>query len=197
VGVDRANAAAAAGCRIVIGGEMGIGNTTSASCIVSLLTNVESGCIASIVGRGAGVDDRGLEKKIAVITDATNRVRSLKNVDAKRIACEVGGLEIVALSGFYTQSAERGMTILLDGFIATSAALLAQAMMPHVTDNMIAGHRSSEPGHQLSLSKLNLSPVLDLGLRLGEATGALTALPLLDLAATMMNEMATLEELKP
>jgi nicotinate-nucleotide--dimethylbenzimidazole phosphoribosyltransferase len=192
IGSARAQAARDAGCRLVIGGEMGIGNTTAASCLVGLLAEFDSD---KIVGRGAGIDDAGLVRKRQVGDEAMERVRCLGSVGAKRIACEVGGLEIVALAGFYARAAEVDLVIVLDGFIATAAAILAEALRPGTSLNMLAGHCSSEPGHALALSKLDLQPLLHLNFRLGEATGALAALPLIDLAAAMVSQMATLDEL--
>lgn len=192
IGASHARSAMADGCRLVIGGEMGIGNTSSPSCLISLLTGASA---EQTVGRGAGDDDAGLARKHEVVQSAIVRVRALGEIDAKRIACEVGGLEIVALAGFYAKAAELRLTILLDGFISTSAALVADALSPGSRKQMIAAHRSTEPGHMAALEHLDLSPLLDLNLRLGEATGALAALPLLDLAAAMINEMATLDEL--
>jgi nicotinate-nucleotide--dimethylbenzimidazole phosphoribosyltransferase len=192
VGATRAKLACDAGCMLLIGGEMGIGNTTAASCIIGLFCDCDS---ESIVGRGAGSDDAGLLRKREVVAQAIARVRSLKPASPKQIGCEVGGLELVALAGFYHSAADRGRTVLLDGLIATAAALLADAMFPGTRDFMIAGHESSEPGHVVALNKLQLTPMLNLQMRLGEGTGALAALPLLDLAAAMMREMATLGEL--
>lgn len=192
VGRSRAASANQDGCRLVIGGEMGVGNTTSASCLIGLFTEIDSD---RIVGRGAGIDDTGLARKREVVRSAIKRVKTLGKVDAKRMGCEVGGLEIVALAGFYAHAAELGLTIVLDGFIATAAAILAEAIRPTTCDQMIAGHRSSEPGHVMALSHLGLTPLLDLNLRLGEASGALVALPLIDLAAAMINQMATLDDL--
>ncbi len=194
VGQTRANAAVEVGCRLVIGGEMGIGNTTSASCLVSWLSGVT---VEEAVGHGAGLDDAGLARKRTVVRDAIERVKCLGDVSAKQVGYELGGLEIVALAGFYARAAELRLTIVLDGFIATAAALLANAICPDTSRQMIAGHRSTEPGHMAALSSLGLAPVLNLNFRLGEATGALAALPLIDLAAAMMNGMATLSELAP
>jgi len=194
VGVERAARACAAGHVLLIGGEMGIGNTTTASCLIGLLTDDSNP--ERLVGRGAGIDDTMLNRKQQVVIEAINRVRELGAVAPRGIACEVGGLEIVALAGFYTEGARLGATLLIDGLIATSAALLAESLHPSVRDNMIAGHCSTEPGHKAALHQLNLDPILDLNMRLGEATGALAALPLLDLAAAMMTDMATLSELE-
>lgn len=192
VGVKRASIACDAGNKILIGGEMGIGNTTPASCLIGLLCDLES---ETVVGRGAGIDDEGLIRKRAVVTKAMQRVRQLNDLTPQQIACEVGGLEIVALAGFYYQAAISERTILLDGLIATSAALLVDAMFPGTRDWMIAGHQSAEPGHVAALEKLQLKPILNMQLRLGEGTGALASLPLIDLASAMMNDMATLQEL--
>ena len=191
VGRDRASAAADTGCRLVIGGEMGIGNTTPAACLIAKLTGC---CVDDVIGRGAGLDDAGLDRKRAVVGDALARIVEVS--DVHRIGAEVGGLEIAALAGFYQQAAKRELTIVLDGFIATAAALLAQAVDPSCTARMVAAHRSAERGHQIALAHLGLTPVLDLGMRLGEASGALVALPLLDLAAAMMRDMATLDDLQ-
>jgi len=193
VGKDRASKAINAGNKLLIGGEMGIGNTTSASCLVALLTDSDP---EVVVGRGAGIDDEGLARKKYVVANAVQRVRSLGKCSPKQIACEVGGLEIVALAGYYAEGAERGATLVLDGFIATAAALVAESIAPGTSRSMIAGHRSLEPGHAIALASLDLKPVLDLQMRLGEATGALASLPLIDLAAAMIREMATLDELK-
>lgn len=193
IGAMRARSAKADGCRLVIGGEMGIGNTTSASCLIGLITGADA---QQVVGRGAGIDDSGLARKREVVASAMARVQALGEIDTKRIACEVGGLEIVALGGFYATAAEMGLTVLLDGLIATSAALIADGLSSGARQQMIAAHRSTEPGHMVALRSLELVPLLDLNLRLGEGTGALAALPLLDLAAAMVNQMATLDELK-
>jgi nicotinate-nucleotide--dimethylbenzimidazole phosphoribosyltransferase len=192
VGVARAAKAAEAGNKILIGGEMGIGNTTPASCLIALLCNVESDLV---VGRGAGVDDAGLQRKREVVAKAVKRVQAMGSLTPHQIGAELGGLEIVALAGFYREAARRGLTVVLDGLIATSAAVLADSIFPGTSDNMIAGHQSTEPGHLAALQKLKLEPVLNMQLRLGEATGALAALPLLDLAAAMMKDMASLSEL--
>ncbi|QDS91122.1 Nicotinate-nucleotide--dimethylbenzimidazole phosphoribosyltransferase [Rosistilla ulvae] len=196
VGVERAEAAIAENCQVLIGGEMGIGNTTSATCLIGLLCESQiDSSVAEIVGRGAGLDDRQLSQKQQVVIAAIERVRRMGTPDAKQIGCEVGGLEIVALAGFYARAAQAGRTLLIDGMIATSAAVLADAIHPGTRCQMIAGHRSTEPAHAAALAKLQLTPILDLQMRLGEATGAIAALPILDLAAAMLCEMATLGEL--
>lgn len=193
VGAERAQCACDAGNKLLIGGEMGIGNTTAASCLIGLLTDAEP---ESVVGRGAGVGDEGLARKVWVVRSAMERVRGLGCKSIQEIAAQAGGLEIVALAGFYAEGARRGATLLIDGLIATSSALIAHAIDPEVTTKMIAGHRSTEPGHIVALKRLGLTPILDLKMRLGEATGALASLPILDLAAVMINNMATLDDLQ-
>ena len=189
VEVGREQARDAAECAVVIGGEMGIGNTTPASCLVAAFTGQPA---ETVVGLGAGLPASGRSRKVQVVQDAVARVDGL---DAAAIGAGVGGLEIAALAGFLIQAAEQRQTVLLDGFIATAAALLAERLAPGTAASMIAGHRSVEPGHRAALAALGLDPVLDLGLRLGEATGALAALPLVDLAAAMLT-MATLDEVE-
>ncbi|WP_417736710.1 nicotinate-nucleotide--dimethylbenzimidazole phosphoribosyltransferase [Rosistilla oblonga] len=197
VGVERAEAAIAENSQVLIGGEMGIGNTTAATCLIGLLCESEIGSnVAEIVGRGAGLDDQQLSHKQQVVVAAIERVRALGPLNAKQIGCEVGGLEIVALAGFYARAAQAGRTVLIDGVIATSAAVLADAIHPGTRAQMIAGHRSTEPAHNAALAKLQLTPIVDLQMRLGEATGAIAALPILDLAAAMLCDMATLGELE-
>lgn len=193
VGADRARRACLAGNLLLIGGEMGIGNTTAASCLIGLLTGAKP---EAVVGRGAGVGDEGLARKLKVARATIERVHALGIGSPKEIAAQVGGLEIVALAGFYTQGAALGATLLVDGLIAASAALVAVLIDPTVGDKMIAGHRSTEPGHMVALERLGLAPVLDLKMHLGEATGAIASLPILDLAAAMLNDMATLDELQ-
>lgn len=193
VGEARAAAAIAGGNRVLIGGEMGIGNTTSASCLIGLLCPCDRN---QLVGRGAGIDDEQLAKKQMVVAGAIAQVESLKIDDPRQIACEVGGLEIVALAGFYAEGAKQGATLVVDGLIATAAALLADKIAAGTRQQMIAGHQSTEPGHIAALAALELTPVIDLQMRLGEATGALAALPILDLAAAMIGEMATIQELQ-
>lgn len=197
VGMERATAAADAGSRLLIGGEMGIGNTTPATCLIALLCGVDDEReIARLVGAGAGADSDQLARKRKVVQTAVRRVRSVGLEQPQQIGCQVGGLEIAALAGFYATCAERRCTIIVDGLIATSAALLANAVRPGTRRSMLGGHHSTEPAHRVALERLELKPIQDLNMRLGEGTGALAALPIVDLAATMMNDMASLDELE-
>ena len=197
VGTERATAAVKAGSRMLIGGEMGIGNTTAATCLIALLCEVsEHYLLDSIVGTGAGIDGARLAQKRKVVQDAVGRVRRHGSLTPRQIGCHVGGLEIVGLAGFYAAGAQMGVTVLIDGMISTSAALLAEVVQPGCVQQMIAGHLSTEPAHKIALKQLGLEPLLDLQMRLGEGTGALAAVPMLDLAAAMMNKMALISDLQ-
>lgn len=188
VGQEEAVAVVNDGCQLLIAGEMGIGNTTPASCLTALLTGADPD---QVVGRGAGADDDTISRKRAVVADALTRYRSL---DPWHAAQAMGGLEIAAMAGFMSAAAQHRRTLLLDGFVATAAALIVAAIEPNSTRQMLAAHRSAEPGYALALNHLGLTPILDgWQMRLGEATGALTALPLLDAAAAILG-MGTLAE---
>ena len=185
--------------KVLIGGEMGIGNTTAASCLTAWWTDA---AVADVVGPGAGLDDAGIRRKRDVVTQTLVRVDTLgfdrataTADDAREIARQIGGLEIVSLAGFYAAAAQRRVVVLLDGFISTAAALVAETIRPGTKNHMIAAHQSTEPGHAAALAYLGLQPVLSMSMRLGEASGALAAMPMLDLAAAMMRDMATLDEL--
>lgn len=192
VGTAQADAAANEQYAVVAAGEMGIGNTTSASCLVTLLTGISP---EHSVGRGAGVSDDGLSIKRAIVMQATQRAMPwLKKEDWKGVACEVGGFEIIAMSAFFVRAAQRRMVIVLDGFIATAAALLSERLYPGTARSMIASHLSSEPGHIKALESLGLSPFLNWNLRLGEGTGAIMLMPMLDTAVAMVTQMATLDD---
>jgi len=180
---------AAAGYEIVALGEMGIGNTTSAAAIITALTSRKA---SDIVGSGTGIDAARLAHKIAVVERAA---ALLVGADAHRVACAVGGFEIVGLAGTIAGLAARRIPVVLDGFIVSAAALLARDLAPGCLDYCIAGHRSAELGHRLALDALGLEPLLDLDLRLGEASGAALALPLVEASARMLQEMKTFEEL--
>lgn len=191
-GVEQVRAAANDGIQLLIGGEMGIGNSTSASCLTAAIcgrTTIEC------VGRGAGLAYDRIEHKIQVVQRILDRNRDFIDLgDWKNVGAAFGGFEIVALAGMFTEANRLQMTILLDGFIATAGALLAFAIDPSIVHCMIAAHGSPEPGHRLALEHLSLEPVLEWGMCLGEASGALVALPLLDGAASIINRMATLRE---
>jgi nicotinate-nucleotide--dimethylbenzimidazole phosphoribosyltransferase len=166
-------------------GEMGIGNTTSAAAVICAITGASP---EDVVGRGTGLDDDGMRRKLGVVAAALSRLRSN---DWRTVASEVGGYEIVGLAGALLAAASRRIPILLDGFIVASAALLAQAIAPVSIGYCIAAHRSREHGHAVALRHLGLVPLLDLDLRLGEGSGAALAMPLCDAASRMVREMKT------
>lgn len=192
VGVSEARNAVARGSKVLIGGEMGIGNTTAAACLTSLLTDVPAD---RTTGSGAGADDKTLETKRRIVSAATSRARALFRKDIREGLLGIAGFEIAALAGFFAEAAKHPVVLLLDGYVATAAALVAQTLRPGVATRMVASHLSSEPGHRAALAFLGLQPLLDWNMRLGEGTGALAALPLLDGAVTLLRDVATLDEL--
>jgi len=178
------------GQHIVALGEMGIGNTTAASAITATLTG-ES--IGTVTGRGTGLDDLGRNRKLHVIKRSIKRHfgASSSNPEPLEILRCVGGLEIAAMTGFIFGAATERMAIICDGFISTAAAAVAYAVCPRVADYMFAGHCSEEPGHRHLLRYIGIKPILDLGMRLGEGTGAVLAMPVIESACRLFSEMAT------
>ena len=183
VGREVAADLVAAGARCLITGDMGIGNTTASAALIAGYTGRPA---EEVTGRGTGVDDATLGRKVDVVERAVAR----RTGD---LLAEVGGLEIAALSGYILEAADRRVPVIVDGVIACAALLAASARKSDVTDVCIAGHLSTEPGAHAALGHLGLTPVLDLGLRLGEGTGALLALHLVRAAALVLNEMATFD----
>ena len=189
LGVGRRQFEEAGQVGIALVGEMGIGNTTTAAALASALL----GCPPSeVIGRGTGVDESGLARKREAVGLGLARHGHL--TDPLEILAALGGLEIAALAGTMLAAASKRVPILLDGFITTAAALAADRLDPAVRPYFIAAHRSPEPGHAVLLDALGLTPLLDLGLRLGEASGAAFALPLIRLAAAVLRDVATFEE---
>jgi len=177
------------GCNVVGFGEMGIGNTASASLITHCLTGA---ALADCVGRGTGLDDAGLARKQALLDKALTRYRTAGGSDQPmQVLAEFGGFEIAMMVGAMLAAAEAKMLLLIDGFIVGVAALTAARLFPALTEYCVFCHRSAEPGHVAQLKALNAEPLLDLGLRLGEGTGAALAWPLVEAAASFLNEMAS------
>jgi len=191
VGAERAAADVAAGATLLIAGDMGIGNTTAAACLVCAFTNELPD---AIVGHGTGLDEAGRARKVAVVERALARARACAPRDAVDWLAQVGGLEIAAMSGYYVEGARRAVPVLLDGFISAAAALAARTIAPRAVDWMLAAHASAERGHRAALRHLGLEPLVDLGLRLGEGSGAALVLPLVDAAIALHAEMATFAE---
>lgn len=188
VGLEVAQTLAAQGGALLAGGEMGIGNTTPAAALTAFFTGRSA---RDVTGRGTGVDDEGLTRKIRVVEQALERHHDV--ADPLDALARFGGLEIAALTGFYLGAAAARTPVVLDGFIATAAALVAAALKPAVKDYLFASHLSQEPGHRAQLEQLGLEPLFDLGLRLGEGTGAVLAFGILEAAAAALS-MATFAE---
>jgi nicotinate-nucleotide--dimethylbenzimidazole phosphoribosyltransferase len=178
------------GLDVVLTGDMGIGNTTAAAALVCAVTGADP---VDVVGRGTGVDDAGLARKRDAVARALGANRVPAGDPLGRLAA-LGGLEIAGLVGVVLEAAAQRRPVLVDGFVSGAAALVAAALAPRVTDYLIASHRSQELGHGVALDHLGLRPLLDLDLRLGEGTGAVLALPLLESAVRVLNEMATFDE---
>ncbi len=176
---------------LFVGGEMGIGNTTSASALYCALLNAPANIM---VGRGTGVDDEGLKRKTdAVKTALALHAQRISNGILDTMQC-VGGLEIAALAGAYIACAQRGIPSLVDGFISTAAALCATRLNKGVRDWLLYAHCSDEAGHEKALSLMEASPMLKIGMRLGEGSGAVTVYPILQSALKLHSEMATFEQ---
>jgi len=188
-GAALAEEALDAGADLLATGEMGIGNTTSASAITVALTGASP---ERATGRGAGADDAMLARKVSVVRRALE-VNHPDPSDGLDVLAKVGGFEIAGLVGVILSAAARRAPVVLDGFISGAAALVAQALAPDVRHVLLAAHRSAEPGHACALERLGLTPYLDLGLRLGEGTGAALFVHLARAAARIWREMATFE----
>ena len=190
VGIDLALESNAKGEFLLAVGEMGIGNTTAASAIAVMLTKQPS---ASVTGMGTGLDSAGKIHKQTIIDESIQMHFGGRVPDTSpmNILRAVGGLEIAAMTGFILAAAAHRQAVVCDGFISTAAAALAFAMAPHVRGYLLAGHCSEEPGHRHLLRFIGLSPILGLDMRLGEGTGAVLAMPIIESALRLFTEMAT------
>lgn len=190
-GYEIAGAQAARGVRLLATGEMGIGNTAAAAAVAAVLLNRP---VSEVTGRGAGLSSEGLAHKIAVIERAVkiNRPRAGDPID---VLHKVGGLDIAGLVGVFLGGAARRVPVLIDGAISAAAALIAARLCPAAQDYMIATHASEEPCGDMLLKELRLAPFIHAGMRLGEGTGAVAAMPLLDMALAVYSEMPTFEEI--
>lgn len=171
---------------LLIVGEMGIGNTSAASLLLSKLGKIP---LAECIGRGTGLDDAGLQHKETVLSQVLHKHRNLKS--PIEVLAAMGGLEIAMMVGALLQAASQRRILLIDGFIASSALLVAEQLQPGVKDFAVFSHHSAEPGHSQLLALLDAKPLLDLGLCLGEGTGAAVAFPLLQSALAFLNDMAS------
>jgi nicotinate-nucleotide--dimethylbenzimidazole phosphoribosyltransferase len=178
------------GADLLVAGDMGIGNTTPAATLVAVLTGAD---VASVVGRGTGIDDAAWMLKCAAVRDAARRGRRHTG-DMVDLLAEVGGADIAAMTGFLLEAAVRRTPVLLDGVVSGAAALVAHRIGYRSREWWLAGHRSTEPAHKAALERLQLEPLVDFRLRLGEGTGALVAFPVVQAAAATLARMATFEE---
>ncbi|SIS09662.1 nicotinate-nucleotide--dimethylbenzimidazole phosphoribosyltransferase [Williamsia sterculiae] len=177
------------GVDLLIAGDMGIGNTTPAAVLIGTITDNEP---VVVVGRGTGIDDATWIRKTAAIRDGMRRARPHVG-DPQRLLQTVAGADIAAMAGFLAQAAARATPVILDGVVVGAAALVADALAPGARDWWLAGHLSAEPAHRIALDRLDLTPVLELSMRLGEGSGALTALPIVQSAVAALSRMATFD----
>ncbi|VVN07332.1 Nicotinate-nucleotide--dimethylbenzimidazole phosphoribosyltransferase [Pseudomonas fluorescens] len=189
-GRDSVHRARATGAQLFIGGEMGIGNTTAASALACALLDCP---VVHLTGPGTGLNAAGVSHKAQVIERAL-AVHGAQRGDALHTLFNLGGFEIAALVGAYLACAQEGVAVLVDGFICSVAALVAVRLNPESREWLLFGHRGAEPGHRHVLEALSAEPLLDLGLRLGEGSGAAMAVPLLRLACDLHGQMATFAE---
>lgn len=187
-GRELAHALAGNGCNVLGFGEMGIGNTAAASLLTHCLTDAD---LATVTGRGTGLDDAGLARKRGLLEQAV--ARGGRQREPLAALAEYGGYEIAMMAGAMLGAAERRMLLMIDGFIVTSALLVAHAMNPAILPYCVFAHRSEEPGHAVQLAHLGATPLMELDLRLGEGTGAALAYPLVQAAVAFLNEMASFE----
>ncbi len=190
VGMNLAKFACAEGKNLIAVGEMGIGNSTTSAAVVSVLTGQS---VEKVTGRGTGVDDQTLKRKISVIERALD-LHHPSSSDAIEVLTTVGGFEIGGMAGLMLGAAACQVPVVLDGFITGASALVAVALEPRCRDYLIASHLSREPGHRIVLEHLGLDPLLDLRMRLGEGTGSCLAVTLIHAALKIYGEMATFEE---
>lgn len=178
------------GTQLLVTGDLGIANTTTSAVLVAACSGATA---AAATGRGTGVDDRTMVRKVAVVEQVLARLPA--DVDPLGLLAAVGGAEHAALVGVLLAGAANRVPVVLDGVIAGAAALVAQRLAPHVVDHLVAGHRSTEPGATLALAHLGLEPLLDLHMRLGEGSGAALAVPVVRAASAVLRDVATLADL--
>ena len=187
VGAEVAARLVAEGARCLVTGDMGIGNTTPSAALIAAFTGRAA---AEVTGRGTGVDDATLARKVVAVERALARTGEAPPLET---LASLGGLEIAALAGFVVGGAAAGVPVIVDGVIAGAALLAAEALAPGTADRCFAGHRSTEPGASAVIERLGMAPLVDLGLRLGEGSGACLALHTLQAAAKVLREMATFD----
>ena len=182
----------AAGAQLLISGDMGIGNTTPAAALVAASFGLPA---SEVTGRGTGIDEAALDHKTAVVQQAVDRVGD-RAADPVQTLAALGSADLAASAGFMAAAARAGVPVLLDGVISVAAAVMADRLAPGAAAWFVAGHRSTEPAQSLALDKLGLEPLLDLGMRLGEGSGAVAAVPIVRSAALLLSEVALLSDLQ-
>ena len=187
-GVEAAKAVKDTGYRIFGVGEMGIGNTTTSACVLSALTGTPA---ETVVGRGGGLNDAGLAKKIHIVEEAVSK---LKNASVFEILAAVGGFDICAMTGAFVGAAYYRLPVVIDGYISAVAALAASRIAPKTVNFMFGSHQSTEPGYLIAMNELNIKPLFNLGMRLGEGSGCPISFKIIEAAAAAMNGMATFAE---
>ncbi len=193
VGRTVAREEVAAGAQLLLSGDMGIGNTTPAAALIAVALGLPA---SEVTGRGTGVDDAALAHKQQLIDLALARVRD-RTDDPMAALTALGSADLAATTGYLVEAAASGVPVLLDGLMSVACALTAERIAPGAVAWFAAGHRSTEPAQSLALSKLGLEPVLDLGMRLGEGSGAVAAVPVLRSAVAVLRDVALLSELMP
>lgn len=189
-GAEIAGEEIAAGAQLIVVGDLGIGNTTPAAALVASTLGLTA---EQVTGRGAGLSDEGFATKVAFVQRALDRTAAI--TDPKQRLAALGSADLAVASGIYIGAAKAGVPVLLDGAISAAEALMAEAIAPGTRAWMIAGHRSVEAGQSFALEALNLEPLIDLKMRLGEGSGAMTALPLVRSGVQIIREMALLSDL--
>jgi nicotinate-nucleotide--dimethylbenzimidazole phosphoribosyltransferase len=190
VGAQTAERLIAGGSRGLVTGEVGIGNTTPSAALIAHFTQTKAN---QVTGRGSGIDDETYARKIKIVANLIERTKNEE--DPIKILADIGGIEIAALTGYILRAASLQIPVVLDGVITLAAALVAQAINPEINQFCIAGHASAEPGSQIAITHLQLQPILDLDLRLGEGTGALLSVPIIRSACQTLSRMAHISEL--
>ena len=196
VGREAAEQEIAAGAQLLLSGDMGIGNTTPAAALVAAGLGLGAEGAATVAGRGTGVDDAGLARKTEVLAAALTRAGGRADDPVQTLAA-LGSADLAATVGYLVAAARAGVPVLLDGLMSAACALTAERIAPGTAAWCLAGHRSPEPAQSLALERLGLEPLLDLGLRLGEGSGAVAAVPVLRSAVALLTDVALLSDLLP